>query len=80
MYAVVGRDSQVVRPSVHHVKGCFRLGQEMVPLIDREVGMGAHKNREEVVPERLDGAFGFVGALLVGRYAIHINVLLFEET
>ena len=80
MYAVIGRDSQVVRPSVHHVKGCFRLGQEMVPLIDREVGMGAHKNREKVVPERLDCALSFVGALLVGRYTIHNNVLLFEET
>ena len=79
MDAVVGRDGEVVRPSVHHVKGCFRLGQEMVPLIDREVGMGAHKNREKVVPERLDGAFSFVGTLLVGRYTIHIDVLLFEE-
>ena len=80
MVAVIGRDAEVVRPSVHHVKGCFRLGQEMVPLIDREVGMCAHMEREKVVPERLDGAFGFVGALLVGRYTIHINVLLFEET
>ena len=79
MDAVVGRDSQVVRPRVHHVKSCFGLGQEMVPLIDREVGMGAHENREKVVPERLDCALSFVGALLVGRYTIHYNVLLLEE-
>jgi len=80
MYAVVGRDSQVVRPRVYHVKGCFRLGQEMVPLVDGEVGMGAHKNRKKVVSKRLDGAFSFVGALLVWRYAVHCNSLLIEKT
>ncbi len=80
MYAVVGRDGQVVRPRVYHVKGCFCLGQEMVPLVDGEVRMGAHKDREEVVPERLDCALSFVGALLVGRYTLYSNMLLFEET
>ena len=63
-----------------HVEGRFRLGQKMMPLVDGEVGMGAHKNREKVVPERLDCALSFIGALLVGRYSIHNNVLLFEET
>jgi hypothetical protein len=79
MYAVVGRDGHVVGPRVHHVEGRFRLGQKVVPLVDGEVGMGAHKNREKVVPKRLDGALGLVGALLVWRYAIHRNSLLFEE-
>ncbi len=37
MYAVIGRDSHVVGPGVYHVKGRFRLGQEMVPLIDGKV-------------------------------------------
>jgi hypothetical protein len=79
MYAVVGRDGHVVGSRVHHVEGRFRLGQKMGPLVDGEVGMSAHKNREKVVPKRLDCAFGFVCALLVWRYTIHSNLLLFEE-
>ena len=79
MYAVIGRDSHVVGPGVYHVKGRFRLGQEMVPLIDGKVGMRAHQDREEVISKRLDCAFGFVCALLVRRYALDEDVLLFEE-
>jgi hypothetical protein len=80
MAADVGRDGHVVGPRVHHVEGRFRLGQKMVPLVDGEVGMGAHKNRETMVPKRLDCALGFVGAFLVWRYAIYRNALLFEES
>ncbi len=76
---MIGRDSHVVGPGVYHIKGRFRLGQKMVPLIDGKVGMRAHKDREEVIPKRLDRAFGFVCALLVGRYALDDNVLLLEE-
>ncbi len=76
---MIGRDSHVVGPGVHHVKGRFCLGQEMVPLINGEVGVRAHKDRQEVVPKRLDRAFGFVGALLVGRYALDDDLLLLEE-
>ena len=80
MYAVVGRDGHVVGPRVQHIEGRFRLGQKMMPLVDGEVGMGAHKNREKVVPERLDCALSFVGTFLVGWYAIHRDSVLFEET
>jgi hypothetical protein len=79
MYAVVSRDSHVVGPRVQHVEGHLRLGQKMMPLVDGEIGMGAHKNREKVVPKSLDCAFGFVCALLVWRYTIHSNLVPFEE-
>ena len=79
MYAVIGRDGHVVGPGVQHVEGRFRLGQEMVPLVDGEVGMRANEDREKVVSKRLDRAFGFVCALLVGRYALDDDLLLLEE-
>ncbi len=63
-----------------HVEGRFRLGQKMMPLVDGEVGMGAHKNREKVVPQHLDCALGLVGTFLVGWYALHRDSVLFEET
>ncbi len=34
-------------------------------LIDGEVGMSTHQNREKVLAECLDGALGLVGAFLV---------------
>ncbi len=79
MYAVIGRDSHVVRPGVQHVEGCVRLGQKMVPLVDRKVGMRTNEDREKVVSKRLDRAFGLVCALLVGQYALDDDLLLPEE-
>ncbi len=55
------------------------VGQEMVPLVDGEVGMRADEDREKVVSKRLDRAYGLVCALLVGRYALDDDLLLPEE-
>ncbi len=50
---MIGRDSHVVGPGVQHVEDRFRLGQEMVPLVDGEVGMRANEDREKVVSKSL---------------------------
>ncbi len=48
-----------------------------MPLVD--VGMRANEDREKMVSKRLDRAFGFVCALLVGQYALDDDLLLPEE-
>ena len=50
-----------------------------MPLIDGEVGVSAHQNREKVPAKCLDGTLGLVGAFLVWWDALHFDVLLNEE-
>ena len=77
--AMIGGDGNVVGPTVEHVQRPFSLGQKMVPLIDGEVGMSTHQNREKVPAKCLDGALGLVGAFLVRWNALYFDVLLNEE-
>ena len=77
--AMIGGDGRVIGPGVEHVQRPFSLGQQMMPLIDREVGMSTHQDREKVPAKCLDGALGLVGAFLVWWNALYFDVLLNEE-
>ncbi len=50
-----------------------------MPLIDGEVGMSAHQNREKVPAKCLNDALGLIGAFLVWWNALYFDVLLNEE-
>ncbi len=76
---MVGGNVAIVGPRVEHVERHFGLGQKMVPLIDGEIWMCSHEDREEVSTKSLDGALGFVCAFLVKWNALHVDMLLFEE-
>ncbi len=73
MEAMIGGDGHVVGPSMEHIQRPFSLGQQMMPLIDGEIGMSTHQDREKVPAKCLDGTFGLVSSLL-GRW----NVLDFD--
>ena len=75
--AMIGGDGRVIGPGVEHVQRPFSLGQQMMPLIDGEVGM--HQDREKVSAKCLDGALGLVGAFLGRWNALYFDVLLNEE-
>jgi hypothetical protein len=77
--AMIGGDGRVIGPSVEHVQRPFSLGQQMMPLIDGEVGMSTHQNKEKVPAKCLDGALGLVCAFLVRWNALYLDVLLNEE-
>ena len=77
--AMIGGDGRVIGPGVEHVQRPFSLGQQMMPLIDGEVGMSTHQNREKVPAKCLDGALGLVGAFLVRWDALYLDVLDKEE-
>ena len=50
-----------------------------MPLIDGEIRVSPHQDREKVPAERLDGALGLVGAFLSWWNALDFDVLLNEE-
>ena len=77
--AMIGGDGRVIGPSVEHVQRPFSLGQQMMPLIDGEVGMSTHQDREKVPTKCLDGALGLVGAFLGRWNALYFDVMLNEE-
>ena len=77
--AVIGGDGRVIGPSVEHVQRPFSLRQQMMPLIDGEVGMSTHQDREKVPAKCLDGALGLVDAFLGRWNALYFDVLLNEE-
>ena len=79
MESMVCGNVAIVGPRVEHVERYFGLGQQMVPLIDGEIGMCSHEDREEVSTKSLDGALGLVCAFLVRWNALHVDMLLFEE-
>ena len=77
--AVIGGDGRVIGPSVEHVKRPFSLGQQMMPLIDGEVGMSTYQDREKVPAKCFESALGLVGAFLGRWNALYFDVLLSEE-
>ena len=57
-------DGWLVSVGTHHIESQFGLGQELGPPIDGKGGVGAGEYGNEVSFKRLNGAFGFVGALV----------------
>jgi hypothetical protein len=48
MEAMIDGDGRVVGPSVEHIQRPFSLRQEMMPLIDGEIRVGPHQDRQKV--------------------------------
>ena len=61
------------------IEGKFRLGQEQVPTISREVGIRASQQGQEVVFEGLDGSFGSVPAMNVWGDKLHGAVISLDS-
>jgi hypothetical protein len=65
--------------AVKHVQSHFGLRKELLPMVDGEARVRASENAQEMAVERLDLAFGSVGAIRVGRNLLKTDGFAIEE-
>jgi hypothetical protein len=74
MDAMPCRTGRVFGKGTEGVKGELRFGNESMPAIGREGNMHRCKGGDEVFFCRANGSLGGVGAVLVGRNMLKLNV------
>jgi hypothetical protein len=79
MDAMPCRSGRVFGKGTEGVKGELRQWNESMPAIGGEGNMHGGKGGDEVVFCRANGSLGGVGAVLVGRNMLKLNVLGDEE-
>ena len=75
----VGRELGIDTGTAEKVQGDESLGEEAIPKMQRKVGVGAAESGNEVVLERVDGAFGGVAAVDTRRGKLEIDILAAHE-
>lgn len=55
------------------------MGNEAVPEVEGERGVGAAESGDEMVFERADGTFGSVGSMEAGWHDLEVDCFLVHE-
>ena len=74
----IGRDSWVYATGSQHVERPLCLRDYFIPKVEWEVGIGGGDSSNEIIFERLDGTFCRILSMIVRRYQLVSDVVLFQ--